>query len=356
MSTRRDILRRGVYGATFAALALAPMWRRGARADDLLPVKVGVPGAATDVGYYVAHAKGWFREERLDVSFIRYPSAALMIEPLAAGELQVGGGGPSAALYNAIARGMDIRIVADKSKNVGGRGGQRLLIRADLLDSGRVKGLADLKGLRIANGAPGSSASVIIYKLLKKAGLDPSDVEEVSMSFTQQVLALENGEVDAAVPPDPASTMAVTMGVARPLPGSLDAYPVHQAAVTLYSGEFASEQTDAARRFMRAFLRGVRYHNDSLDASGAFAGPRGEEVVDILTRYGPYTRAADYRSFILPYCDPNGALDMASLREDAEIFRKLKMLEKPVDMKEVVDTSLLDWAVKSLGPYKRAEG
>ncbi|HEY8580610.1 MAG TPA: ABC transporter substrate-binding protein [Beijerinckiaceae bacterium] len=342
---RREMLALGAAGAAFAATA--------ARSQTLLPVKVGVPNAATDVGYFVAHAKGWFKEEGLDVSFIPFPSAARMIAPLASGDLQVGAGGPSAGLYNAISRGMDIRNVADKSKNVVNRGSQKLLVRKDLLDSGKVKTLADIKGLKFANGAPGSSASSVIYKVLQKAGLEPTDIEEVSMSFPQQVAALESGAIDIAMPPDPATTIAINRGVARPILNGWDVYPVHQVAVTLYSGKFATENADAARRFMRAFLKGVRYHNDSLNEKGEFTGEKGDEVVRILTEYGPYKDPKVYRSFILAFCDPDGKLDMASLQEDIDIFQKLKMLENPVDLKKAVDTSFLDWALKELGPYKK---
>ena len=87
---RRKVLTLGLTG-----LALASA--RGANAQARLrPVKVGVPNAATDVGYFVAHAKGWFKEEGLDVSFLPFPSAARMITPLATNDLQVGAGGPSA--------------------------------------------------------------------------------------------------------------------------------------------------------------------------------------------------------------------------------------------------------------------
>jgi NitT/TauT family transport system substrate-binding protein len=249
---------------------------------------------------------------------------------------------------------MDIRIVADKSKNVVNRGSQKLLVRKELLDSGKVKTLADIKGLKFANGAPGSSASSVIYKVLQKAGLEPGDIEEVSMSFPQQVAALESGAVDIAMPPDPATTIAINRGGARPILNGWDVYPVHQVAVTLYSGKFATENADAARGFMRAFLKGVRYHNDSLNEKGEFTGAKGDEVVNILTEYGPYKDPKVYRSFILAFCDPDGKLHMESRQEDIDIFQKLKMLEKPVDLKKVVDTSFLDWALKELGPYKKS--
>ena len=102
-------------------------------------------------GFYVAEKKGFFRDEGLDVSYIAFDSAAKMIAPFASGDLDVGAGGPSAGLYNAVARGIDIRIVADKSSTPPGRPINFLLVRKDHVDSGRYKTLADLKGMKIAN-------------------------------------------------------------------------------------------------------------------------------------------------------------------------------------------------------------
>ena len=346
MLTRRQAI---ATGASAGAMLAAP-----AIAQGLTKVKLGVPNAATDVGYFVAHARGYFKDEGLDVEIIPFDSAARMIAPMASGELQVAAGGPSAGLYNAVARGVDIRMVSDKSKNVVNRSSVHILVRKALIESGRVKTIADLKGLKYANGAPGSSSTSIFYTLFKKAGFTMNDVQEVSMSFPQQVAALETGAVDFAAPPDPAGTLAIKRGLASLLIESWELIPSHQVAVTLYGGKFIKEQAEQGRRFMRAFLRGVRDHNDALDAGGNFAGAKGDAIIDILVKYGPFKDPQIYKSFILAFCDPDGRMDMKSLQFDLDIFGDLKMLEKPVDLANVVDTSFVDWAVGQLGPYKKA--
>ncbi len=342
MFTRREFtLSVAAAAATLAAPAIA---------QPLKKIKLGVPNAATDVGYFVAHARGYFKEEGLDVEIIPFDSAARMIAPMATNDLQVAAGGPSAGLYNAITRGVDLRIVADKSKNTVGRSSIKLLVRKDLYDSGRVKTIADLKGLKYALGAPGSSATPLFHALFKKAGFQASDVQAVAMSFPQQVAAIENGAIDFAMPPDPAGTLALSRGKVVKLMDSWELIPSQQVAVTLYSGGLVNKQPEEGRRF----LRGVRDHNDALDEKGAFAGPKGEAIIDILVKYGRFKDRKIYHSFVLAYCDPNGALDMKSLQDDIDVFQELKMLERPVDLKRVVDLQFLDWAIKQLGPYKKA--
>jgi NitT/TauT family transport system substrate-binding protein len=63
---------------------------------------------------FIADKKGYFREEGLEVKVVNFRSAADMVAPLGAGQLEAGAGSASAGLYNAVARGIRIKIVADK--------------------------------------------------------------------------------------------------------------------------------------------------------------------------------------------------------------------------------------------------
>src|SRR5262245_66521021 len=74
-------------------------------------IKIGISRTLSDAGYYLADAKGFFRDEGLEVSIIGFNSAAQMIAPLGTGELDVGGGTVSAGFYNAVGRGLLIRLV-----------------------------------------------------------------------------------------------------------------------------------------------------------------------------------------------------------------------------------------------------
>ena len=53
-----------------------------ASAQPLTPVTLGMTGTTTDVGFYVADKKGFFRAEGLDVKLTMFDSAARMIAPV----------------------------------------------------------------------------------------------------------------------------------------------------------------------------------------------------------------------------------------------------------------------------------
>ena len=313
-------------------------------------VRVGIVNASSDVGLYIADKRGYFRQEGISVSFTAFDSGARMIAPLGSGQLDVGAGSAAAGLYNAVARGIAIKIVADKGSTPPGYGFQPLLVRKDLVESGRYKSLKDLRGMKIAGSAPGSASTSTLNEALKLAGLKYGDVERVFMAFPQHVFALQNKAVDAAMTTEPSATRALQSGAAVRVMGDDQIYPNHQLAVVLYSSEFAQKRTEVARRFMRAYLKGVRDYNDALK-DGHIAGPNADEVIAVLTEMTPIKDAAVYRAITAQGCNPNGRVHEPSLKNDLEFYKSEKLIEGNVTVEQVIDNSFVDWAVKELGPY-----
>ena len=318
-------------------------------AQPLTPVTIGITGTTTDVGLYAADKKGYFKEEGIDARLVMFDSAAKMITLFASGELDVGGGGPSAGLYNAVARGVDIRIVADKNQTVPGRGAQFVIIRKDLVDSGRYKTIKDLKGLKIVSPAPGGSSTTTLNTVFEAAGITSDDVERVFLPLPQQVAAFANKAVDGALMAEPMVSELVRRGIGVRVLADEEVYPSHQVAALFYGGAFA-KKTDLATRFMRAYLRGVRAYADGTPG-GKYTGPMGEEMINIIAEYSHLKDPNVIRSITPIGLHADGTLHMPSLREDLEIFRKEGLIEGKVNVEQAVDTSFAQAASKSLGPY-----
>ncbi len=316
-------------------------------------IKLGLPSVAGDAAIFIAHKRGYFKQEGLEVELVKMASGARMIAPLSTGEMHVAAVAVSAGLFNAVARGFDIRIVSDKGRTTPGSGTQAMLVRRSLHDSGAIRTLKDLKGRKVALAAPGSAAGNVFVKLLEKGGLTMNDVEVVYLGFPQHFAALANGAIDAALTAQPTTNTAIAKGVATPIAQDTDAIPEHQIAVMLYSGAFIKEQPEAARRFMRAYLRGVRDQNDALAPDGNYTGTKGDEIVAILAEYGPFKDPAIYRSFVLNNMDPNGDMRVESLQQDYEILKQQGLVKGDFDVKKMIDTSFRDWAVQQLGRYER---
>ena len=322
-----------------------------AQGAEVAKVRVAISNSSSDVNIYIADKKGYFREEGLEIELSSFDSAAKMIAPMGAGELDVGSGSATAGLYNAVARGINIKIVSPNANAPPGYGHNILIVRKDLVDSGRFKTLADLKGMKIAVTSPGASSTSTLNEALKRVGLKFSDIDPVYLGYPDHVIALTNGKIDAGLTAEPAATQAVNAGNAVRVMTDDVIDPYHEAAIELFSGDFIQKHPDEARKFMRAFLRAVRFYNDALK-DGMLKGRTAEEVIAILTEYTAIKDPEVYRSIAPQGSQPDGRLNMDSLRKDFEFYKTQGWIQGSVTVEQAVDTRFIDAALTDLGPYK----
>jgi len=338
-----------MFKSLVAAVALigAVAATAGVRAQELA---VGVIGASSDSPFFIADKRGYFKDEGLTVKFIRFDSAAKAMAPLGTGELAVASGATSAALYNAVRRGVPLKIVADKAKNPPGFGFESLMIRKDLV--GTIKTLADFKGRKIAISAAGNSEDFLVDYALRKAGMTIHDVEPVYLGFPQHIAAFTNGGIDVSLTVEPSISSILKADKAVRFLGVDEFYPQFETAVIFYSEKFIKERAEDARKFMRAYLRGARDYNDALDGDRLTA-PAAADVIPILTEYSFIKNPDVYKAMRSHYVDPDGTNNVASLKEVWQFFKNEKMIDGSVTVDEVVDPSFAKWAAEQLGPYKK---
>jgi len=319
----------GLWGAFWALSA--------ANAAD--KVSLGLIGSISDAPFFVAQAKGYFAEEGIELDTSKFDSAARMVAPLGSGDLQVGAGAVSAGLYNAIERGIKIKIVADKARNSPGNSYSAITVRKALVDEGKVKSFADFRGLKVAAAGPGISDLSTINQALKSGGLNYSDVEIVYLGMGQHAAAFANGAIDAALDAEPFATGVVRQGGAVKFATIASFYPNQQTSVVLFSEKFLQNQA-VATRFLRAYLKGCRYYNTGV-IDGKYSGERGDEIVSILAKYSNVNDPAFLRSISPSAVDANGQVDMNSLRTDLDFFVAQGWVKDPNLLAQAVDTSII---------------
>jgi NitT/TauT family transport system substrate-binding protein len=336
----------GSASASLIAATRSPAW---ADADH---VNAGIIGAVSDAPIFIAQTLGYFKEQNLDVEFQSFNSAALMTAPLSTGELDCGAGGPSAGLYNAVARGIEVKVVADKATTAPGYGFNPLMIRKPLIDSGQVKSPRDLKGLTIANVTTGDSSEPTITAALKKGGLTWNDVKHTHLSFPDQVVAMKNGSIDGSILTEPNATRAVEADIAVRFMPSDTFYPNQQIAALLYGGPFITKRADVAKRFMVAYLKGLRYYYGALK-DGHYAGPNAASVTKILQENTIVKDPHLYAVMVPNAVNPDGNLNLKSMAYDLSVWRQLGEVTTNVTVEQVIDLTFLDAAIKALGKYRR---
>src|SRR5262245_14624348 len=232
----------------------------GSSHADAQTVRVGIVNSSTDVPFFIADAKGYFKEEGLSVELLPFDAGAKMIAFLGTGDLDVGGGAPSVALYNAAAQGLQIKIVADKAHHAAGLGHAALMVRKDLIDSRKFTDFKDLKGLRVAVVGVGSGDESVLNEALKRGGLKWRDANVLSLAFPQHPAAFQNGAIDASLTSEPFFTVIKKAGTAVAFARNGQIYPDQQSTALMYGVGFTRNKPDLARKFIRAYIRAARFY------------------------------------------------------------------------------------------------
>ena len=184
---------------------------------------------------------------------------------------------------------------------------------------------------------------------LEKAGLTLADVNFLHMGFPDMITAFHNRAIDAGIVIEPYVSRIEKLGSAVRWKGTLDFYGNQQVAVIMYGPKRCEEQQDVARRWLTAYLRGVRDYNDAF-------GPkrqRRDEVVQTLIKHTPIKDASEYDEIRPAGLDRTAGLEMPSVRRDLAYYEQTGKLSAPIDLSKVIDTSFAEYAVQRLGPYQR---
>jgi NitT/TauT family transport system substrate-binding protein len=310
-------------------------------------VKVGLLSSISDSGVYVGYERGYYRELGLDLELETIPDPNTIGQLVNSNRLDIGGYGVNANPFMAAARDISVRMVADKGSLRPGFGYNLLLARQELYDSGQIRGYADLRGHTLARLSQCDSHDPLIQRILDAGGLTRSDVEITFLSFPDMNAALANGGVDAALQIEPLATVAVERGIARSLATGDQIYPNQQVAALYYSPEFAA-RTDAAQRFMVAYVRALRDYNDAFGK-----GIGRADVVQILAKHTTVKDIALYDRIIPAGLDPDGRLNVPGIRDDVTLYTRLGCITGEVtDPSRVIDESFVNYALGVLGPYQ----
>jgi NitT/TauT family transport system substrate-binding protein len=291
------------------------------------------------VGVYVALARGYFESEGLAISLEPFDTAERVIAPIATEQVDVAIPSMSAGLLNAVARGVALKIVAGGVVGTEGSGGAGVLVRKDLVDSGRFRDYPDLRGLRI--GA--ASLSPTLGRMLTTGGLAVSDVDFVPMAPHDAPIALANGAIDVGMVNQPYAASAVKLGAAVRWKSFGDVYPGQQSTVVLSAPGFAERSPEAATRFLAAYLRGVRDYHAAYDAGDPMPMYR------ILAEYTAVKDLNLLEELGRTTVDSNGALHPANMAADQEFWVAQGLIPQRADLESAVDLQYLQAALTRLG-------
>jgi NitT/TauT family transport system substrate-binding protein len=311
-------------------------------------VSIGVVASSSDGGIFIANERGYFKQEGIELDVQRFQTLVDMVAPVTSGELQIAAGALAASVYNASDRGISLRIVADKGQAPTPEWDfSALVIRKDLIDSGKVKDYKDLKGLTLATSGRANSPEVALATSLKKGGLTLQDINYVQMAFPDMVAALSNKGIDGGIVIEPFLSRVMSDGTGVRWKGSIEIFGGNEQVAAIVYGEQFAAKPEIAQRWMNAYIRGVRDYNDAF-------GPKKkgyDEVVNILVANTTVKDPKIYAQMKPAGLDPNGKLDIQSIKRDLTYYIESGQAKAGTDTSKLIDTSFQEAAIKALGPY-----
>ncbi len=309
-------------------------------------LKVGYIASTISAGLFLGESRGYFAEEGLELELEPFDAGERMIPLLATDQIAVAAGGLSAGLYGALARGAELRVIAGMTTNEPGYSSTAIVVRKDLMDSGAIRDLADLRDRSVGLIAPTSSLAIDMSRALQSVGLSDTDVSWVLLPFPDQALALANGAIEVSILTEPFVATAVQTGIGVRWKGMDELYPHHQLTVLMYAPGFARDQPAAAERFLAAYLRGARDFVDAVkhgrDRSGVFR---------VLAEYTPIKDLSMYEHIVPSGIDPDGRLNRESMEADQDWYLARGYIREKIDLSRVIDLSYREAALQRIGRY-----
>ena len=323
------IPRRGLLAALLAT-PFASLAQNAARPEKV--VVAGWSKPITEVTpLLVEEDKGFYKAQGIALEYVPGAGSADAIRNILAGQADVAFSDPL-TFFAALDKGEKLRAIYDiYPQNV---------FNVVSLKGSNITKPADLKGRKIGVYSLASGTRQGLQVLLHSAGLTEADVEVV-VTGVLNFAPLMQGQVDATAATDTGLLIGRKRGlpevnvleVGKVLPMSSDLFVVRE---DVYQARRA-----ALQRFLRGYADAAAWMIAKPEEAAQLAVKRAIDGTDpalnleiIKLRNAASVSALTRRNGL-------GALDLASLQAAADTYRKLGLVQKPIEVAKVVSQDLL---------------
>ncbi|OFW32746.1 MAG: hypothetical protein A2074_04285 [Candidatus Aquicultor primus] len=221
-------------------------------ADEAEKISIAVTPWPASAAVYVAHEKGYFRDEGLQETLREYPSGHLGLADLFTGKIDVATCGDT-SIARAAVNGKPAMVVATLSE----------IDRAILIIARNDRNISkpdDFIGKRVGR-VKGTSADFFLHIYLTTSYIDQKDVHVVDLEPDEVVEALVNGRVDAVSTCSPFTIqLRDRLGGNAVVLEEPNFYTMTWNAVA--KKEFTEKRPETVKRFLRAIIRANSYIKD----------------------------------------------------------------------------------------------
>ena len=198
--SRRELLKTagaaGLLGAV-PGLSFAQQDPSVAPEKPALTIAVGGQALIYYLPLSIAHLKGYFKDEGLDVTVADFAGGSKALQAVVGGSADVVSGAFEHTI-NLQAKGQYYRCFALQGR------APMIVLGVSNKTLANYQSPADLKGKKVGVTAPGSSTNMMVSFFLAQHGLKPSDVSFIGVGAgAGAITALRSGQIDAIANLDP---------------------------------------------------------------------------------------------------------------------------------------------------------
>lgn len=291
-------------------------------------IKIGYVNLLSMAPAIIAQKQGLMKKQGLNSQYFSFGNGPDLYKALASGKVDVAYAGVPAGV-NWASRGAKVKAIAKVDNGKFG------LIAGP--KSG-INTINDIKGKKLGTAVTGSGVDILMRGfLLPEANLTQKDVSLVQMKMPNMDPAIKQGTIDAAIAGEPYLTMGELQGlkVVKELPDP--------AIIVIANESFLKAHPDTVKKFIKGHEEAINLINNNKNkASELLAthfnlpkikqGNKTWQAKDIIAK------ALDRQSFAANIT----AKDYTFYQQIADADYKLKLINKPFDVKKLFDTTYLN--------------
>lgn len=224
----------------------------------LVTVTLNLLPQLTYAGFMIAKEEGYFEAEGIDAEFVAIESEQILLAA-ASGELDVASLYVRPGIFNTMLRGGTLQIVADKGHSAPGPCIAEAFVAAKST-AARIESRGSWRGVRFVQRRA-RLEEYLIDLLLERENLRREDVAFAEMSSNEWMGALQDKLDVVGYTYEPRISMLLEKDLVRTVLAAEELDPGHQFSVVMYGPRLLKREPELGRRFMRAYLRGLRQYN-----------------------------------------------------------------------------------------------
>ena len=287
--------------------------------------------------FFIAKEEGYYAEQGLDVEFVRMEKSGEFTPALAQGQLDVAADLLNVGTLNAIAKGSQIKYVADKGFfDPESCTYTAWMARKDLLESGVLDDLKNLAGMKIA----ASSATTIEYffdTMVKDVGLSSADAEFMNLPPADRLEALKTGAIDITNVAEPWILRIKNAGagdVWRPIEKE---FPNFAFSILMFGPNLLEKNPEVGKRFMIAYLKAIQKYNEG----------KTDRNIEIISKYTEQT-PEELMQMCWQSIVPDGKLNLQSVLDFQEWAVAKGYVDAALTEEQLWDPSFIEYANEAL--------